>query len=255
MKGAQQPSTGGAQPTDSVTEQIDRKLASEALRKLQQNLKPTREERNALKRVEKAREEKLRWQYYRAIPLKHWQIMSGRQAKIIKEQAALYGLPCGEAEIDLPKFVRAFHDFLAAHGRKLVKDEEGLLSGPATESMERLRRIKAIREEFAYERDRGLWRSIEEVQTGLNLLASIVRQACENLQRQFGSEALELVAEAFDDGKKAFQRILGGDDDLESDHGDASGDGSAAGDASARPRKTLAEDPGGLPAGENPDDV
>ncbi len=39
--------------------------------------------------------------------------MSGRQAKVLQEQAARYGIPFGGSTIDLPEVVRALHDFLA----------------------------------------------------------------------------------------------------------------------------------------------
>ncbi len=66
----------------------DRELVSRAYRKVMDGQKPTREEQAALQRFEKSKEERLRWQYYAAIPQKHWRMMSGRQTKVINEQAA-----------------------------------------------------------------------------------------------------------------------------------------------------------------------
>jgi hypothetical protein len=46
-------------------------------------------ERAALKRHEKDKEERLRWQYYNSIPQKHWRSMSGRQTKRMSNFALL----------------------------------------------------------------------------------------------------------------------------------------------------------------------
>ena len=80
-------------PRLTVSQQVDRELAAEALRRRQAGQRPTRRELAALRRVEKARDDELRWQHYRTIPQKHWREMSGRQAKVINEQAATHGIP------------------------------------------------------------------------------------------------------------------------------------------------------------------
>ena len=56
--------------------------------------------------MKKLKEEQLRWRYYRTIPQKHWKVMSGRQTKVLAEQAQRYGLPFGSASIDLPAVVK-----------------------------------------------------------------------------------------------------------------------------------------------------
>ena len=89
----------------------------------------SRREREALKRHEKEQEEARRWQYYASIPQKHWRQMSGRQTKVLNEQAALYGIPFGGATVDLPKVVRAVHDFLAENAHKLARDDDPLMQG------------------------------------------------------------------------------------------------------------------------------
>src|SRR5687767_10418373 len=78
---------------------------------------------------EREKEERLRWQYYASIPQKHWRAMSGRQTKVINEQAERYGLPFGGPSVNLPAFVRAFHDFLADNAIKLAKDDDLSLGG------------------------------------------------------------------------------------------------------------------------------
>src|SRR6478672_11158033 len=97
----------------SAADKLDKDLAAGAFKKLQAGQTPSAQEQAALKRYEKQREDKLRWQYYASIPQKHWREMSGRQAKVINEQADRYGIPFGGSTIDLKQVVHALHDFLA----------------------------------------------------------------------------------------------------------------------------------------------
>src|SRR5678809_527616 len=113
-----------AAPMESPASRVDKDLVQSAYRKLMNRQELTREERAALKRHEKEKDERLRREHYASIPQKHWKQMSGRQTKVINEQADRYGLPFGGPFINLPKFVRAFHDFLAANAVKLARDDE-----------------------------------------------------------------------------------------------------------------------------------
>lgn len=74
------------QPLGHTADQLERKLAAEAFKKVVAGQKLTAREQAALKRYEKDRDEKLRWQHYRSIPQKHWRQMLGRQTKVINEQ-------------------------------------------------------------------------------------------------------------------------------------------------------------------------
>lgn len=65
-------------------------LARAALEKRAKGQQPTEKEASALRRWERDQEEKLRWKFYAATPQKHWRAMSGRQWKVIAEQAARY---------------------------------------------------------------------------------------------------------------------------------------------------------------------
>ncbi len=125
---------------------MDRELAAEALAKRHKGLKPTQAERKSLARVEKAREEEQRWAHYGSIPQKHWREMSGRQRKVIVEQAEKYGIPFGDRVIDLPRVVRAFHDFLAANHVRLADkvDAETATADPADMCRAEADRRKAV---------------------------------------------------------------------------------------------------------------
>ena len=109
-----------------TADQLDHKTAAEAYSKLTRGEKLSRTERSAVKRFEKQREEVLRWKYYRSIPKKHWRQMSGRQVKVINEQAQRYGLPMSGANVSLLDVIRALHDFLAENAKRLAKTGDPL---------------------------------------------------------------------------------------------------------------------------------
>lgn len=58
------------------------------------------------------------------LPKKTYCKLSGRQVKVINEQAERYGLPIGDATVDMYAAVAAFHDFLADHARVFGEDED-----------------------------------------------------------------------------------------------------------------------------------
>jgi hypothetical protein len=129
-----------ARPSNSPAESAaESTIVADAYRKVMAKEKLSRQERAALKRHEKEKEERLRWQFYAAIPQKHWRRMSGRQTKVINEQAARYGIPFGGASVDLSAVVRALHDFLADNAQKLAREEDELMAGPLSPALERFR--------------------------------------------------------------------------------------------------------------------
>src|SRR5574340_1554837 len=99
---------------------LDKQFAAAALAKRRAGQKPSREEAAALRRVERARDQQLRADHYRSIPKRDWQRWSGRQQKILNEQALRYGVPIGGATIDAAELARWLHEFLAANARKLA---------------------------------------------------------------------------------------------------------------------------------------
>jgi len=193
--------------------QVDRDLAWAALEKRRAGLRPSRDEARALRRIEQAREEDLRWQHYHSIPKRHWREMSGRQAKVLNEQAHRYGLPIGGRTIDLPAFVAALHDFLAANARKLAAgdDDDPALAGASSPNLERKRgedwRMARLRR-------RILEHSYLPQATVHDLLARLaarIRHAGEALQRQFGPAALTILNDALTDAETEIANLDPGD--------------------------------------------
>jgi len=193
---------------------VDQDLALGAIAKRKRGEIPTVREQEALNRVEKRQEEQRRWDYYRSIPQKHWREMSGRQTKVLAEQAELYGLPFGGRVVDLPIVVGRLHDFLAKLGRhggkwiKTVLEGDYDAEGPQTESLDRLRTAKAEKEEFNLRVLKKKYLPVDEIQDLFAVVASGLRQTLDSLQRQFGTEAMNIVREGIEDVERLFEREI-----------------------------------------------
>ena len=195
-------------PADAAS-QVDAGLVARAYRKLMDRKELTGAESGALKRHEKQKEERLRWQYYHSIPQKHWRQMSGRQTKVINEQATRYGIPFGGAKIDLAAVVKSLHDFLADNARRLAREDDELLQGGSSPALERYREERALlaRLDRLEREDRLLPR--DEVRQALGRIAAILRNAGDTLSREFGTAAAEVLHEALDDAQREIAGSLG----------------------------------------------
>jgi len=203
----------------------DRRLAASALEKKRVGDTPTSEEKDALKRVKKAEEERTRWKYYGALPKKHYLELSGRQAKTVNEQAHRYGLPLIGAKLDLQKILTAFHDLLAENKHILTgKNEDPLLAG-ASQALKdeyvrqqiREKAGKATLAELEVAERQGRLVDREAFQASLGPFFGILRAASHKLQTQFGATAYEIYEQALDDAEigvtKALEAYLATRDD------------------------------------------
>ncbi len=201
--------------------QVDAGLVARAYRKVMDRKELTRAEREALKRHEKQKEERLRWQYYHCIPQKHWRQMSGRQTKVINEQAIRYGIPFGGARIDLPAVVKSLHDFLAENAQRLAREEDELLQGGSSPALERYREERALLARLdRLERQQRLLPR-DEVREALGRIAGILRGAGDTLAREFGTAAAEVLHEALDDAQREIASSLGQTEECRQDVPDA----------------------------------
>jgi hypothetical protein len=181
---------------------VDQKLVRDAYKKVALGQDLSAREQAALKKHEKQREEQLRRKYYASIPQKHWREMSGRQTKVLNEQAALYGIPFGGPTINLPAVVRALHDFLAKNAQKLARDDDPMMQGSLSPALEEYRgeRTKLARLE-RLERE-GQLVPRDQARAALGRIAAILREAGHALERQFGPAALEILSEALDEAER-----------------------------------------------------
>ena len=189
----------------------DRKLAQAAITKEQHGHKPTREEARALKRVRAADEENKRWHYYRTIPKKHWATMSGRQQKVLNEQAKRYGVPLARATIDLTEVATWLHDFLSTHARRLLAPAEGdelLASGSDSPALEEYRKAKAALANLDLATRRREMLSADDVRMICETYGGHIKRATRTLKRRYGAAAGEIITDALQAAADDLDRSL-----------------------------------------------
>lgn len=192
----------------SVSDKLERDEAARAYKKVMLGEKLSRSEQASLRKFEKEKEETQRWQYYKSIPQKHWREMSGRQTKVLQEQAQRYGIPFDGRTISLPNVVRALHDFFKRNAVKLSAEEE-LLTGESSPALERYREERAALARLdRLERERVLVNR-QEIREGLSRIATVLRTAGDTLQRQYGPGALEILNEALAEAEREMGRSDG----------------------------------------------
>jgi len=179
---------------DDTPLRSDQQLAMSAIDKRNRGEKPNRDEMAALARVKKTAEEKSRLEHFRTIRKKEWRVWSGRQDKILNEQAGRYGMPIGQATIDLPEVVRWLNDFLADRAVVLAAADGD--EGP--DAKERLTSIRCELAQLELERERGQWMPRKEVREALTAAARLIRVAGDALLRQYGPGAKKILDDALD---------------------------------------------------------
>jgi len=199
--------------TGPATRKVDQRLAMAALEKQRRGEQPSRDERAALKGYEKELDAQQRAKHFAAIRKGEWRRWSGRQVKVINEQADRYGLPIGSATIDLPAFVKAFHDFLAEKALKLcgAESDDPSVAGCASPAMERKRQIEVKLLDLKLQRERGQWIERSVVHEGHNRIGGLLRVAGEALLRQFGPAAQKILNDALDNSQREIDRLLATD--------------------------------------------
>lgn len=151
---------------------------------------------------------------YHALPKLLWVRWSGRQHKVLNDQARLYGLPVGGPTIDLAEVARWLHNLLAEHGRKILAGdaaddvETGETGSPA---LERKREVEyQLRLRDLAERD-GTLADTGKLRQGLAAIAGVIRQCGDTLQRQHGADALDVLNDSLADCERAIDALFGED--------------------------------------------
>jgi hypothetical protein len=193
----------------SASPQIDpaeRETLAAAVRKTKANEKLTATEKAALKRFRQSSEEADRWRYYATIPKKHWVKLSGRQHKVLDDQAGRYGVPILGSQIDLAAVARWLHDFLARNARKLAPEEE-LLAGDS-DWAEKYRKERALLLRLERREREGVLVSRDKSHQCWDRVAGVIRRAGETLQRQFGAAALRILNRALEDATREVDGVF-----------------------------------------------
>lgn len=207
----------------SIDEKLNRQLAQSGFEKIKRGEKPSAREQTAIGRIEKSREEELRQQYYKTIPQKHYRELSGRQAKILIEQQTRYGIPFGGGVVDLFAVIRKFHDLLAKYSHVFGNEDEALLTGGSdSPGLERVRLATACLREMDLEERRETHIPKSEILPELMRFAGIIKNACEDVRRQWGNEPADRIAEAVNEAKQGWMKIVSGNNQ-QADGGDDAG--------------------------------
>jgi phage terminase Nu1 subunit (DNA packaging protein) len=192
-------------PTPQI-EPAEREILPAAIRKTRAGEKLTAAEKAALKRFRQISEEADRWRFYATIPKKHWVKLSGRQHKVLDDQAGRYGVPILGSQIDLAAVARWLHDFLARNARKLAPEEK-LLEGDS-DWAEKYRKERALLLRLERREREGHLVSRDKSDQCWSRVAGVIRRAGETLQRQFGAAALRILNRALVDATREVDAVF-----------------------------------------------
>ena len=212
--------------SSTASDKHDKKLAAVASKKLRDKLKPTRDELAALRRVEKQIKEEQFWEHVENCPKGLYHRMSGRQYKVLNEQAKRYGIPCGERKVNLAAVVKWIHDYLADGARKpragpmpaAMGDELdgemleafGDASSPA---LELYRMVRAQQEAIKLEKVREQVIERETLRDGLARIMNSLRQTGAQIQKVGGSEAHAVWEDGIGDAMNLIEELYGQSDE------------------------------------------
>lgn len=196
--------------TRSTIEELERReamaLVQAAIRKQAGGQKLSPAERSAWKRWEEQQDRERGLRFARRVPKAIYREWSGRQTKILHEQADAFGFPLRGATIDVPAVVRAVHDWLAEHKHELAAIRKNAAAGGGQSLKEQLlaeqidlyRGKNQLLERQLAELDRvKLDRS--EVHALLVRAATMLRAAGERLYKQCGQQAGDILATTLKD--------------------------------------------------------
>lgn len=185
-----------------------RRRAAEAKQKRAEGKKLTGHDQAAIERLERATLADVLWQRcYQAIPKGDYVRLSGRPHKVVDEQGQRYGLPVLGDTIDLGELLGWLHDFLAEHKYVLGSSIDDPLLAGASQAL----KDEYVRQQIAEKAQRTRLAELEVqeregalivrdvVHDFLAEVAGIVRRVAEAIQKHYGPEAHDIVAEGIDD--------------------------------------------------------
>ena len=210
-------STPSIEPTrpETLERQAFMALVQAAIKKTAARQPLSDRERRAWTKWEAEEDERRGRRFVSRVPKKTYLLWSGRQTKILHDQADLYGLPLRAATIDVPEVIAWLHDFLAQwkhHLAPLVKG--GAIEGQPLGLKEQLlseqvaiyrMRVKLLEDNLQERHKHLIPRG--EVHTLLAQLATVLRAAGDRLQKQFGPDAASILDVALDDYEAALVQL------------------------------------------------
>ena len=83
--------------------------------------------------------------------------------------------------------------------------------GSDSDSLEELRKWKAKKAELEFKRQSGEYKHIEEIKLAFSMIVGPIGNCMKTIQKQFGTEAVELIQEALDQADAMFNRCIDSD--------------------------------------------
>ena len=146
-----------------------------------------------------------------ALPKLLWVRWSGRDHRVLTDQARRYGLPVGGPTIDVAEVARWIHNLLAEYGRRILAGDAAAdveSGGDDSPALQRKREVEfQLKLRDLAERDQVLVHR-EKIRQGLAAIAGVLRQFGDTLQRQHGPDALDLLNDALADCDRAVEAIF-----------------------------------------------
>lgn len=185
-------------------------IVERAIRKQQAGAALSARERKAFEKWSQEQNERRGLLFLAELPKKFWQQWSGRQHKVLNEQAELYGIPIGAATIDVREVAKWLHDFLSEHKQVLPelvrvgelepKTLKGQLVAQKVRQLENRNRL--LEDQLATNRHTLIPRS--EIHEYMIRAANLLRSAGERLEKRFGQDASDILLDAL----ASFERLI-----------------------------------------------
>lgn len=196
-------------PKAAKSDPVDYASLDIALRKLKAGEAISKADQRLIKNWKADEELKRRWSVYESIPQADWAKMAKRTASQLSAQAAVYGLPFGEASINLKEFCKAFHDFLGDNATifRMIRDADGdplMLRAPKeaqaayAEEKRRLTAAKASIAEIELAVKRADTIPRQALREVLTAVAGYIREGGDALEKRFGREARAIMSDIVD---------------------------------------------------------
>lgn len=182
----------------------DEEKAIAALKKIGAKEKPTRDEAQALARIQKKQKEELWTTGLKAIPLRVFCALAGRKPNQVRQQAQRYGMPISGDTVDLYQFLAWVYDDIAKNARSPGGDESSEES-----QLNKNREIDYQRKLLKLQQESEQLIPRVVVHEGFSKLASHLKRFFEALQRECGVEYYDQGMEVLDDCRREIYGIVG----------------------------------------------
>jgi len=178
-------------------------LVQSAIKKHRAGQKLSRQETTAWKRFEREEDQRRGLRFVETVPKSLYCEWSGRQTKILHDEADLYGMPLRGSTINLPELIRWLHNFLAQHKHELpgLVKEGAAGDGHTLSLKEQLNQEKLTAARLQNE-DRAMMQAVKKRQLvptevlheKLGLMGKMLRSCGEQLYKRHGQEAGDVLS-------------------------------------------------------------